>query len=178
MKVGVTRFNMDGSGSNQSVSASNSPMMNKDVQQPFHQGELNRVHDFILLTFPIIILLSSNMEIYRSTSAQYWYTWNYLQAYVYCSAEWRDDEKILTQIYASEGWLIVADTRYEISFQSRNNLSCHFGQLALMLIWKITWKHKLNSQRTTTILLLLLINSKYIYYMHSHRYETIKRPSH
>ncbi|XP_055297190.1 adenylate cyclase type 6 isoform X2 [Sitodiplosis mosellana] len=36
--VGVTRFNMDGSGSNHSVSTSNSPMMNRDVQQPFNQG--------------------------------------------------------------------------------------------------------------------------------------------
>ncbi|XP_031621838.1 adenylate cyclase type 6 [Contarinia nasturtii] len=35
--VGVTRFNMDGSGSNHSVSTSNSPMMNRDVQQPFNQ---------------------------------------------------------------------------------------------------------------------------------------------
>lgn len=37
-QVGVTRFNMDGSGSNYSVSTSNSPMMNRDVQ-PFNQGE-------------------------------------------------------------------------------------------------------------------------------------------
>lgn len=39
IQVGVTRFNMDGSGSNYSVSTSNSPMMNRDVQQPFNQGE-------------------------------------------------------------------------------------------------------------------------------------------
>ena len=39
VQVGVTRFNMDGSGSNYSVSTSNSPMMNRDVQQPFNQGE-------------------------------------------------------------------------------------------------------------------------------------------
>lgn len=38
-QVGVTRFNMDGTGSNYSVSTSNSPMMNRDVQQPFNQGE-------------------------------------------------------------------------------------------------------------------------------------------
>lgn len=37
-QVGVTRFNMDGSGSNHSASTSNSPMMNRDIQQPFNQG--------------------------------------------------------------------------------------------------------------------------------------------
>lgn len=37
-QVGVTRFNMDGSGSNHSASTANSPMMNRDVQHPFDQG--------------------------------------------------------------------------------------------------------------------------------------------
>lgn len=48
-KVGVTRFNMDGSASNHSVSTSNSPMMNRDVQQPFNQGRLsNTIHQLQL----------------------------------------------------------------------------------------------------------------------------------
>lgn len=39
VQIGVTRFNMDGSGSNQSVSTANSPMLNRDLQQPFNGGD-------------------------------------------------------------------------------------------------------------------------------------------
>lgn len=51
IQVGVTRFHGDGSGSNYSVSTSNSPMMNRDVQQPFNQGE-SMVHGFNIAFYP------------------------------------------------------------------------------------------------------------------------------
>lgn len=61
-QVGVTRFNMDGSASNHSVSTSNSPMMNRDVQQPFNQGEFCSRFSVSSLSFVAFIILHSSIH--------------------------------------------------------------------------------------------------------------------
>lgn len=54
-KVGVTRFNVDGT-SNHSASTSNSPMMNRDVHQPFNSGR------YILIVCVCVYFVRSTMN--------------------------------------------------------------------------------------------------------------------
>lgn len=93
-KVGVTRFNMDGSGSNYSVSTSNSPMMNRDVHQPFNQGEL-RTHHFIFcynyFTFNQHWNISEHICIVRKVSHL-------------CSTEWINDWNLCIFMHTRVVW--------------------------------------------------------------------------
>lgn len=50
---------MDGSASNHSVSTSNSPMMNRDVQQPFNQGKFD-IQTSVKIV--LVLLLCKYME--------------------------------------------------------------------------------------------------------------------